>query len=675
MTYPEINAALIILRCEAYLKSEGMAKEPFAQFPILNAVTPTQEELLRWTEQEDRILAGMPFYAEAADIVPYRRLLSFFGGDSVLRTLLDLCIAQFIRPEFSAMLSLHFGAAVNLHLAFALEGIPFPSEGEILDRIKKAEVFCHIDKSRQPLQFAELELDERGMSFLCGRDEAEELLPGLSGCFEAENPEKDRLHPPFICQELIERGIDFFREGGKILTLSGKGGRRFLAKHISLGLKRNFLFFDAGVFAKEKQDWKKGRSALFQEAFFRDAGICFYGMEELSSFPAAFFNPKVEWDVPLIFCTGKDRLPSLKEGDSGQDPGKVMEIGLPSKLLYEDRKKLWTGFKELYGLSLDPALSAMRYHLNASETAGVVTGFLERYLPEDSDPDTVYAALALSAAQSPENGLGRIVYSDIRLSDVKIREPLREKLRDMIDGVRFGHQVMEDWGLSGKYPYGRAVSLLMSGPPGTGKTMTANAIAGELRLPLYQVNLSHIVDKYIGETEKNLEKAFSWAEKTNAVLFFDEADALFGKRSEVKDAHDKYANTEISYLLQRIEAYEGIVILATNIRGNIDPAFLRRIRYVAAFENPDEAERRAIWEACIRDVPCTEIDLDYLASQFKDFTGSTIKTTFLNACVYAAGRNEEIGMKHLIHALKNELEKTTTVAFSVDSLGKYAYLA
>ncbi len=673
MTYPEINAALIILRCQSYLKQEGISEDPFLQFPTLNAIALTREELLRWTKQEDQILEEKPWTEEEADIGPYRRLLSFFGGDPVLRTLLDLCIAQFVRPEFSAMLSLHFGAAANLHLAFLLEGIPFPPEGEILDRIKKAEVFCHIDRSRQPLQFAELELDERGMSFLCGRNEPDPLLPGLSECFEADNPEQDRLHPPFVCKELIERGVDFFREGGEILTLSGKGGRRFLAKHISRGLKRNFLFFDAGVFAREKQDWKNGRSALFREAFFRDAGICFYGMEELSSFPAAFFTPHVEWDVPLIFCTGKDRLPF--EEDSGRGLRKVMKIELPEKLLYDDRKKLWTGFRDLYGLSLDPALSAMRYHLNASETAGVVTGFLERYLPEDSDPDTVYAALALSAARSPENELGRIVYSDIRLSDVKIREPLREKIRDMIDGVRFGHQVLEEWGLSGKYPYGRAVSLLMSGPPGTGKTMTANAIAGELRLPLYQVNLSHIVDKYIGETEKNLEKAFSWAEKTNSVLFFDEADALFGKRSEVKDAHDKYANTEISYLLQRIEAYEGIVILATNIRGNIDPAFLRRIRYVVAFENPDESERRAIWEACIRDVPCGEIDLDYLAAQFKDFTGSTIKTTFLNACVYAAGRNEKPGMEHLVHALKNELEKTTTVAFSVDSLGKYAYLA
>ncbi|MCR4591177.1 MAG: ATP-binding protein [Lachnospiraceae bacterium] len=215
----------------------------------------------------------------------------------------------------------------------------------------------------------------------------------------------------------------------------------------------------------------------------------------------------------------------------------------------------------------------------------------------------------------------------------------------------------------------------MSGPPGTGKTMTANAIAGELSLPLYQVNLSNIVDKYIGETEKNLEKVFDYAEKSNAILFFDEADALFGTRSEVRDAKDRYANTEISYLLQRIEAYEGIVIMATNIKGNIDPAFMRRIRYVVHFENPDLDMRREIWKSLFtEDVPHDEIDIEYLASQFDKFTGSMIKSVFLNACSAAAGAGENLNMRHLVSSLKHELEKGSPVGFSSDSLGKYAYL-
>ena len=205
--------------------------------------------------------------------------------------------------------------------------------------------------------------------------------------------------------------------------------------------------------------------------------------------------------------------------------------------------------------------------------------------------------------------------------------------------------------------------------------MSANAIAGELGLPLFQVNIANIVDKYIGETEKNLEKAFSYAEKANMVLFFDEADSLFGTRSEVRDSKDRYANTEISYLLQRIESYDGIVIMATNIKGNIDSAFMRRIRYIVHFENPDEELRKQIWNDCLKDsIPHGDIDTDYLAAQFDKFTGSVIKTVFLNACAYAAGMGDQLEMKHLIHAVKQELEKATSIGFTSDTIGKYAYL-
>ncbi|MCR4907756.1 MAG: ATP-binding protein [Lachnospiraceae bacterium] len=274
-----------------------------------------------------------------------------------------------------------------------------------------------------------------------------------------------------------------------------------------------------------------------------------------------------------------------------------------------------------------------------------------------------------------EQDTGRVIYPSVRLDDVKIKQETRAVLNDVVNSVRASSLLLDTWGLRENYPYGRCVSLLLSGPPGTGKTMTANAIAGELGMPLYQINLSNIVDKYIGETEKNLEKAFLYAEKTNTVLFFDEADSLFGTRSEVHDSKDRYANTEISYLLQRIEAFDGVVIMATNIKGNIDPAFIRRIRYVVRFENPDEKLRKEIWESCLKDsIPHGEIDLDYLASQFDKFTGSVIKTVFLNACAFAAGREESLEMKHLVHALKQELEKATSVSFSMDALGKYSFL-
>ena len=158
-------------------------------------------------------------------------------------------------------------------------------------------------------------------------------------------------------------------------------------------------------------------------------------------------------------------------------------------------------------------------------------------------------------------------------------------------------RVLGDWGFGSKLSRGRGTTALFAGPPGTGKTMAAEVIAGELGLDLFTIDLSAVVSKYIGETEKNLERIFGAAADADAILFFDEADALFGKRSEVRDAHDRYANIEVAYLLQRMEQYEGIAILATNLRQHLDDAFIRRLAFVVDFPFPDDAERRRIWRA------------------------------------------------------------------------------
>ncbi|MCR5278992.1 MAG: ATP-binding protein, partial [Lachnospiraceae bacterium] len=182
------------------------------------------------------------------------------------------------------------------------------------------------------------------------------------------------------------------------------------------------------------------------------------------------------------------------------------------------------------------------------------------------------------------------------LDDLKIDDRNRNVLLDVVRQVELRQKVFDDWGLKKRYAYGRCVSVILAGPPGTGKTMTVHALAGQLGLELYKVDLSQIVDKYVGETEKRLEEVFAKAQKSNMILFFDEADAVMSKRSEVKDSKDKYANTEVSFILQRIEEYDGIVLLATNNLQNIDTAFMRRIRYVVNFNLPDKETRKGIWQ-------------------------------------------------------------------------------
>jgi AAA+ superfamily predicted ATPase len=250
----------------------------------------------------------------------------------------------------------------------------------------------------------------------------------------------------------------------------------------------------------------------------------------------------------------------------------------------------------------------------------------------------------------------------------------REKLQHACNHIQYKHTVYGRWGFNKKLSYGTGISLLFSGPPGTGKTMAAEIVAKELDMEIYKIDLSQIISKYIGETEKNLKEIFDEAQASYAVLFFDEADALFGKRSEVKDSHDKHANTEVAFLLQKMEEYRGISILATNYLQNMDEAFLRRINYVIRFPFPDEQQRELIWQHIYpRQTPLEkDIDFGFLARKLQ-MAGGSIKNMALTSAFLASGRGEKVGMKHIFKAYQYELDKTNR-ALTRDDLGEYAYL-
>jgi SpoVK/Ycf46/Vps4 family AAA+-type ATPase len=218
--------------------------------------------------------------------------------------------------------------------------------------------------------------------------------------------------------------------------------------------------------------------------------------------------------------------------------------------------------------------------------------------------------------------------------------------------------VYGEWGFDRKLSLGKGLNVLFSGPPGTGKTMGAEVIARELGLDLYRIDLSQVVSKYIGETEKNLDRIFNAAENSNAILFFDEADALFGKRSEVRDSHDRYANIEISYLLQKMEEYQGVSMLATNLRQNLDEAFVRRLQAIIEFPFPNEEYRRKIWEGVFpAEAPLAEdVKFDLLAREVR-LAGGNIKNMAVAAAFYAATDGDKIRMKHLVQAAHREHQK------------------
>lgn len=252
----------------------------------------------------------------------------------------------------------------------------------------------------------------------------------------------------------------------------------------------------------------------------------------------------------------------------------------------------------------------------------------------------------------------QLIRTGFTFDDLILPESEKQQLAEALNHIRFGSKVYDLWNFKEKYPYGRGLILLFEGAPGTGKTMAASVISAELGVPAFKVDLSKVVSKYIGETEKKLGEIFDIAQRNNAVLFFDETDALFGRRSEIRDSHDRYANIETSYLLQRIEEFHGVAILATNFMKNMDDAFLRRIHYVIHFPYPGCDQRLALWKSCFPENTGEKLDFSYLAEHF-ELSGAMIKNTVLSAAFLAAAEEagSGIAMGHVVKALKTQMKK------------------
>jgi ATPase family associated with various cellular activities (AAA)/Winged helix domain, variant len=294
--------------------------------------------------------------------------------------------------------------------------------------------------------------------------------------------------------------------------------------------------------------------------------------------------------------------------------------------------------------------------------AAVLTG-----VNAEDDSETVADGLwdaCRQQARTPLAGLAQRIEPVARWSDLVLPEAQLELLREIAVHVRRSATVYETWGFANKGARGLGIGALFAGASGTGKTMAAEVLANELRLDLFHIDLSQVVNKYIGETEKNLRRIFDAAERSRAILLFDEADALFGKRSEVKDSHDRYANIEVSYLLQRMETYRGLAILTTNMKSALDAAFLRRLRFVVQFPFPDAAQRAEIWRRVFpAETPTKGLDVDLLARL--NLPGGNIRGIALNAAFLAADEGAPVGMAHLKRAARSEyakLEKPLTAS-------------
>lgn len=340
----------------------------------------------------------------------------------------------------------------------------------------------------------------------------------------------------------------------------------------------------------------------------------------------------------------------------------TLELPMPDG---RERRMAWERCANERGIELGPndsQLLAEVFRMDGGAIEKSVNRAVTTARWRDSDASAVtvsdlFAAGRLESVRALPRYATRIDLAQ-RWEDIVLPPDCVDQLRELCNRIHHRHRVLDEWGFSRRLTLGQGVAALFSGPSGTGKTMAAQIIAATLGMDLYRVEIPSVVSKYIGETEKALEQLFREAQGTSVILFFDEADALFGKRSEVKDAHDRYANIEISYLLQAIEQYDGLTILATNLRHNMDEAFVRRLAFSVTFPFPEEPERRRIWEKCWpAQAPMdSDVDAAFLARQFK-LTGGNIRNVALAAAFDAAADGGRVSMSHIVRGVRREFQK------------------
>jgi SpoVK/Ycf46/Vps4 family AAA+-type ATPase len=408
---------------------------------------------------------------------------------------------------------------------------------------------------------------------------------------------------------------------------------------------------------------------LWREAWFHTALLFIEGVDALAGDEherqAQCLRRLIAEYPGVVILAGGDPEWAAQHGPSGVI---AVAFGVPD---YAERRAFWQAYlgrTALKGSDFDTL--AQRFRLTPGQIAGAcdlarsqarwhAAAQGEVAAPMSTEPALDHLMQAARAQSGHALArLARKLEPKYRWTDIVLPDDQRAQLQEIC--LQFTHRptVYGDWGFGRKLSLGKGLNVLFSGPPGTGKTMAAEVIINKLGLDLYKIDLSQVVSKYIGETEKNLDRIFAAAEDANAILFFDEAGALFGKRSEVKDAHDRYANIEVGYLLQKMEEYEGIAILATNLRSHLDDAFVRRMQVMVEFPFPDEDYRRRIWEVVFpREAPLGEdVDFGLLAREVR-LAGGNIKNIGLASAFYAADDGGVIHMLHVLHAVNREHQK------------------
>jgi AAA+ superfamily predicted ATPase len=523
-----------------------------------------------------------------------------------------------------------------------------------------------------------LKLDEQVVRLLVS---GADLDPRLASFCALEAPATSLDEAPFAAnlQRILNSLAAEWRDTQRPVKLYFHGpsgaGQPQAARALARAAGTRLLFADLALTPVLNSEFETAIELLVREGWLLDAALFLDGVDTIARDDSTKYER-------LMSAVARSRIVTILAGSrpwvpprgacGGSATGVVsVPFGVPE---FEYRRDCWTAALQREGLDVEPEAVdhvADRYRLLPGQIEEAVRGLrnlahlrgaagegeaprsdLQRVGP----PDLVASARLQTGHDL--GSLARKVDARYTWSDIVLPPDAVAQLHEICQRVVYRRRVLDDWGFDRKLSFGKGISALFTGPSGTGKTMAAEILATELGLDLYKIDLSGVVSKWIGETEKNLDRIFTAAENANAILFFDEADALFGKRSEVRDSHDRYANVEISYLLQKMEEYEGIAILATNLRANLDEAFIRRLTFSVPFPFPDEESRRRIWAGIWPAATplALEADAGVLAKQFK-LNGGNIKNIALAAAAQAAADGGVVRMAHVLHATRREYQK------------------
>ena len=578
-----------------------------------------------------------------------------FGLSSFERSILLMCAAIELDSQTGQLfVKIHENPNINyptFSLAFAILSDAHWSAILPTGPLRRFKLIYTLGQPQIPITKCQLQIDERVLHYITGISYLDQELKGIIKPVEREIPITDSQ------KKIADAVLYSWKTQSTMFHVQLVGNdetsKKVVANQVCRGLGLTMWEISSDLIPTKPEDLESLASLWARESVLLNAALYVDATEIDPNLQKTLSRFIVEL-TSLGFISTRERWPANELYQI------CFDVSKPTK---DEQRELWNTFiSESLGKynsqHLENEVSGLVNHFDLSASAIQMAS--TEALTAMNRGETISSSLWSSTLKTARLRLSELavqIKSTRVMDDVILPEREKLLLKSIITNVRQRYKVYEEWGFGKNEEKGLGITTLFVGDSGTGKTMTAGVIASELNLDLFKIDLSMVVNKYIGETEKNLKKIFDAAEVGGAILLFDEADALFGKRSEVKDSHDRYANIEVGYLLQRMEEYRGLAILTTNMKDSLDRAFLRRLRFVVNFPAPDKQSREEIWKRIFpRSVPVSD-EINYSKLAQLDITGGNIRNIALGAAFFAAEDNIPINIHHIRLATIEEYGK------------------